>query len=200
MDSGRFSSEVPEGVAVTVLNITFGAEEASSAVDSSFDGCLSDLVVNLQIPHLPDVLANTDGVLSSTSEGVTMGCGPGDSCTPDPCPGGSMCEEEWRDYICSCPTSFPAVINGSCVDPCQPNPCMVDAQCSPARDPAHGHTPFTCDCRDSRSGPLCEVDGCGLAMFSNPSSSCQRCQCAPQGAQGDVCDGTTGDCLCKVSV
>ncbi len=190
--------EVPEEGNVLVGFIILGAQEGEVGGRGSFQGCISNVVLN---NHQPDLTALTqDPVFNVNLGGVAMGCDSGDLCTASDhtaCPAHSGCVSQgWRDLACMCDPRF-ALIDGRCVDPCNPNPCQNFATCVVATTTSDS-SPFSCDCDPTHSGVLCQVEGCGLGLIGSAPRNCHRCVCDPRGVQDEICDAETGECSCKV--
>ena len=187
VDGGRVFNEVAEGGGIELQSFTIGAPSTSTTSSSAgFQGCLGNIVLNVDTFDV-NTLSFSRSQFTSVHEGVVVGCGSTDSCIGGPCPTGSTCRS---GYSCECTSP----VSGECRNPCQPTPCQNSGTCSVST--SFDSAPFICDCAaSSNSGPLCDVEGCGLGYYSSP---CQPCLCSPEGTRESVCDAE-GNCLCEVS-
>lgn len=184
---------VPENGEVDLHDsIILGSDSTNVSSPSPFHGCLQGLVVNSLAPSIPSLLSGNHDFFTTESQGTVMGCDLADLCASASCPSHSGCVSS---STCQCSEAFPKVVGGACVGPCDPTPCRNSGSCDVA-DPLSSSS-FSCHCDSSHSGPLCEVEGCGLGLFRG-SSSCQRCLCNPEAVQDGICDASSGSCLCKV--
>ena len=185
---------------ILVRTLTFGSGLSSHTGSSSSSSiCLRNLIINIKSINLAAVLTSPfDGFIATKIGTVTEGCGSDSNSTSCRCPGGSVRVGGWRNCLCVCPNPL-VPIRGQCNNPCLPNPCSNSGFCSVLSASNGGR--FSCQCKDTYSGPLCEEEEeeeCDVGFFKS-SSSCQRCRCDLDGVEDAVCDRITGACFCKVS-
>lgn len=177
--------------------VTLGADMPYSN-SSRFSGCLAGMVINSEAVNLVRSLSNShlNQHFQVSAQMARSGCGQESPCSNAQCPDSSHCEAGWRNYSCVC--GMPnRIINNQCVNPCSTEPCKNGGSCVVA---PFGSAGFQCTCADGYQLPTCEDTGnvvCDLGFHSPPSCS-GRCLCDPRGASRQVCDATTGDCICKV--
>ena len=193
LDVDRIVARSPEGGSIQTQFIRLGAEEPSVA-SSRFIGCLGNLVINSQRLDLASGLESSPTGYNITHGGVASGCGNGAPCERAECPAHSTCVSQWRDYSCVCDFNNQfRVVGDECVTPCTPNPCRNGRVCSltPLSSPAL----FQCVCE---SGDCEDQQGltCDVGFYGPPQ--CQPCRCDTGGVVEGVCDGVSGECLCKV--
>lgn len=197
IDEGRSSSSIPEGGALRITTVTLGADSPISN-SSRFTGCIAGMIINSENVNLVSALQNNVQHYDVTSHMTESGCGQGSTTCSDNsgCPPNTECEVGWRNYTCVC-SSPNRVVDNQCVNPCSSNPCKNGGTCQVLPFSSGG---FQCSCLSGFQPPTCELttSGCGLGFHGPPSCS-ERCLCDPQGVNpSQVCNGITGECICKV--
>lgn len=56
---------------------------------------------------------------------------------------------------------------------------------------------FTCSCKNTLMGTLC--DQCEDGYFNYSFDGCSKCGCDPVGSASSTCNNITGQCQCKVN-
>ena len=198
VDDGRSSASSPEGGSVRITSITLGAEMPNDS-SSRFSGCLAAMVINSDSIHLGSVLAGSVQHYRVSTHMATGGCEGGNPCSDVQCPDNTQCEAGWRNYSCVCNSQDHRVVDNQCVNPCSSQPCRNGGTCVV---PPFGSAGFQCNCAQGYQPPICDTvarSGCGPGFY-NPPSCTERCLCAPEGTDpAQVCDGNSGDCICKVT-
>ena len=197
IDEGRITSRLPESGPISISSLTLGSDSPSLS-SGRFSGCLSSLVLNSGRIDLAAALASGAAApFNTSSEGGAVGCDGGEGCEGVECPSGSTCQAGWQNHSCVCDSNLQPR-NSHCLNPCTPNPCRNGGVCLVIPSGS------TCDCQPGFQGGVCEEvigAGCPTGFHSPPSSApCQRCTCAPQGVTAEVCDASSGQCFCQVSL
>ncbi|XP_072176797.1 uncharacterized protein [Diadema setosum] len=117
-----------------VPDFTAGSLPAIVQGSEPFKGCLWDLKFNnysLEFFPLPDNLPGVEVnsiAMAMSSSGVVEMCNSDDTCNPEPCENGGVCQITWNDFECDCPNGYGGK-NCSLETVCSTDPCPLEATC-----------------------------------------------------------------------
>ncbi|XP_040165290.1 laminin subunit alpha-1 isoform X1 [Anopheles arabiensis] len=103
------------------------------------------------------------------------------------------------EYVCTqCPEGYTGDHCELCDDGYYGEPTVIGGQCLPC--PCHGgpcnaQTGECIECVGNTEGWRCER--CKTGYWGVPDDGCEPCSCSELGALKNVCDVTTGQCICK---
>ncbi|XP_058122412.1 laminin subunit alpha-1 [Anopheles ziemanni] len=103
------------------------------------------------------------------------------------------------EYVCTqCPVGYIGDHCELCDDGFYGEPTVIGSQCLPC--PCHGgpcnaKTGQCIECLGNTEGWRCER--CKTGYWGIPDDGCEPCSCSEVGALENVCDVTTGQCICK---
>ncbi|XP_049530280.1 laminin subunit alpha-1 [Anopheles darlingi] len=108
-------------------------------------------------------------------------------------------DERPDEYVCTqCPEGYTGEHCELCDDGYYGDPMVIGSQCLPC--PCHGgpcnpKTGECIECLGFTEGWRCER--CKTGYWGIPDDGCEPCSCSEVGALENVCDVTTGQCICK---
>eukprot|EP00118_Oscarella_pearsei_P004025 m.16707 g.16707 ORF g.16707 m.16707 type:complete len:3154 (+) comp27089_c0_seq1:214-9675(+) len=197
LDYGRFTATTSYVETATVTNVYVGGRHIGSKnVIDEFSGCLDAVQINGRaLPFVNGISALTSRggnltVKTTSSPSIKTGCDSQVMCASLQCPAHSRCMEP---ASCECSLGRKG---RQCVDVCLVNPCKHDGLCSHTSENRLG---FACKCNSLYIGTLCETTNtqwCLSGFYGFPN--CRPCVCNVEGTNSEICDSSSGGCLCKV--